>query len=111
MATLSQYFERHDTPMADSPVGRTMAKILAKYPEMTFEEARAEAHALLADAAKRRRYLAPVVLSVEEKAAQAAATKARFAQWRPQRAEEPTATSGMSREIGKHVSTEPLVGA
>ena len=37
MATLSQYFERHDTPMADSPVGRTMAKVLAKYPEMTFE--------------------------------------------------------------------------
>ena len=70
MATLSQYFERHDTPMADSPVGRTMAKILAKYPEMTFEEARAEAHVLLADAAKRRRYVAPEVLSVEEKAAQ-----------------------------------------
>jgi len=90
MATLSQYFEQHDTPLADSPVGRTMAKILAKYPEMTFDAARAEAQVLLADAAKRRRYVAPVVLSVEEKAAQAAATKARFAQWKPP-AEEPIA--------------------
>ena len=96
MATLSQYFERHDTPMADSPVGRTMAKVLAKYPEMTFEAARAEAHALLADAAKRRRYVAPQVLSAEEKAEAAAATKARFAQWRPQRAEEPTATVALT---------------
>jgi hypothetical protein len=89
MATLSQYFERHDTPMADSPVGRTMAKILAKYPEWAFDAARAEAQFLLADAANRRRYVAPAVLSVQEKAAQAAATKARFAQWRPRCVEEP----------------------
>ena len=93
MATLSQYFEQRDTPMADSPVGRTMAKILAKYPEMTFDAARADAGVLLAEAAKRRRYVAPAALSVEEKAAQAAATKARFAQWRPRCAEEPTATA------------------
>ncbi len=93
MATLSQYFEQRDTPMADSPVGRTMAKILAKYPEMTFDSARAEAHVLLADAAKRRRYVAPQVLSVEEKATAAAAAKARFALWQPRRAEEPTATA------------------
>ena len=91
MATLSEYFDQHDTPTADSPVGRTMAKILAKYPEMTFDAARADAGVLLADAAKRRRYVAPVVLSVEEKAAQAAATKARFAQWKPERVGEPIA--------------------
>jgi hypothetical protein len=93
MATLSQYFERYDSPMADSPVGRTMAKVLAKYPEWTFDAVRAEAHVLLADAAKRRRYVAPQVLSVEEKAAQAAATKARFTQWKSQPAEEATATA------------------
>jgi hypothetical protein len=81
MATLSKYFEQPDTPMADSPVGRTMAKILVKYPEWTFDAARAEAQTLLSDAAKRWRYVAPAVLSVEEKAAQAAATKARFAKW------------------------------
>jgi hypothetical protein len=91
MATLSQYFEQRDTPMAGSPVGKTMARILDKYPEMTFEEARAEAGALLADAAKRRRYVAPQVLSAEEKAEAAAATKARFAQWKPGRVEEPIA--------------------
>jgi hypothetical protein len=89
--TLSQYFERNDTPMVDSPVGRTMAKILAKYPEWTFDAARAEAGVLLADAAKRQRYVAPQVLSAEEKAEAAAATKARFAQWKPERAEEPIA--------------------
>ena len=44
MATLSQYFEQHDTPMADSPVGRTMAKILGTYPQWTFEQVRAEAN-------------------------------------------------------------------
>ena len=50
MATLSQYCEQHYTPMADSPVGRTMAKILAKYPQWAFEQARAEANLMSARA-------------------------------------------------------------
>jgi hypothetical protein len=70
--TLSQYFQQRDTPIPESPVGKTMARILEKYPEMTFDAARAEAVLLLADAAKRRVYRAPQVLSVEQKAAQAA---------------------------------------
>lgn len=83
MTALLAYFERSDTPTADSPTGRTMVKILAKHPELTFDEARTEAGILLSDASRRRHYAAPPVLSVDEKAAALAATRARFAQWKP----------------------------
>ena len=46
--TLSQYFEQRDTPMPGSPVGKTMAGILEKYPEWTFQQARAEANLISA---------------------------------------------------------------
>jgi hypothetical protein len=70
--TLAEYLQPRDTPMPESPVGKTMARILEKYPAMTFDAARVEAVLLLSDSAKRRVYRAPQVLSVEQKAAQAA---------------------------------------
>ena len=48
MTALSAYFEKRDTPTADSPTCRTMVKILAKHPGWTFEQARAEAGLLSA---------------------------------------------------------------
>jgi hypothetical protein len=64
--TLEQYFDRRDTPSRNSPVGNTMVRILAKFPEISFTEARTKAHELLAIAAKSRVYRGPVVLSAEE---------------------------------------------
>ena len=56
METLEQYFERHDTPAKGSPVGNLIPRILEKYPELDFEQARGMAHDLLAKAAKGRVY-------------------------------------------------------
>jgi len=38
--TLNEYLAQPDTPSAKSPVGTLIVKILEKYPEMTFEDAR-----------------------------------------------------------------------
>ena len=66
METLDQYFQRTDTPSANSPVGNLMARILAKFPESSFADARTKAHELLGQAAGRRKYQTPAVLSPEE---------------------------------------------
>ena len=75
METLEQYFARPDTPMAGSPVGVLMVRILAKNPGMEYENARSKAHSLLALAAKSKRYRTPRVYSPEEEIA----SKARLA--------------------------------
>jgi hypothetical protein len=63
---LEEYFSRLDTPSRNSPVGNTMVRIFAKYPGISFEDARAKAHELLNTAAKSRIYRGPVILSAEE---------------------------------------------
>jgi hypothetical protein len=68
--TREQFFQRPDTPAADSPVGRTMVRVLEKNPGMGFEEARSEAKRLLSVSAKGRVYRQPRILSAEEKAEQ-----------------------------------------
>lgn len=73
--TLKQYFELTDTPTSGSPTGRIMAKVLAKNPGLTFDQARREARRLLDKAAGARVYRMPSPLSPEEQAAQ----KVRFA--------------------------------
>jgi hypothetical protein len=67
--TLDQYFARPDTPMPGSPVGTTMVRILAKYPDMTFDAARNEAKRLLDQAAGNNRYHLPKVLNENQKQA------------------------------------------
>jgi hypothetical protein len=64
--TLEQYFSRRDTPSPNSPTGNTIRRILAKFPEMSFDDARAKANEPLREAAGRRRYQAPTVLSADE---------------------------------------------
>lgn len=64
--TLEHYFNRSGTPSRNSPVGNTMVRILAKYPGISFDEARTKAHELLTTAAKARKYRGPVVLSADE---------------------------------------------
>ena len=67
MDTLESYFARPDTPAASSPVGEAMQRIVAKMPGLCFEEARAQAHGLLRQAAGRKVYKVPPVLSPEER--------------------------------------------
>jgi hypothetical protein len=71
---IDEYFERPDTPAANSPVGVLMVKIIGKNPGITFEGARAEANRLLDKAARAKVYRFPQVLSPEEQAE----TKARL---------------------------------
>jgi electron transfer flavoprotein alpha/beta subunit len=68
------YFAHSDSPSASSPVGNLMVKVLAKYPDLSFDAARAEAHRLLAKAAGKFHLSTPQVLSVEQRNA----AKARF---------------------------------
>jgi len=75
---LREYFARPETPAAGSPVGVTMVKILEKFPEMGFEEARAQARELLSKAAGSRIYRLPRVLSAEEQEAQKTRLKKAF---------------------------------
>jgi hypothetical protein len=67
--TIKQYFERKDTPSPGSPVAFVMRKVLTKFPGISFEDARSKAQSLLTNAAGKRRYVTPVVLSDEEQAA------------------------------------------
>jgi hypothetical protein len=71
---ISTYFTQSDSPSAGSPVGNLMVKVLAKYPDVRFDAARAEAHRLLVKAAGRFHLATPQVLSVEQRNA----AKARF---------------------------------
>jgi hypothetical protein len=68
--TLFDYFANPDTPAANSTVGTLMVKILDKYPDMTFKAARAKAHCLLLEAAGKKRFNLPRVLSEAELAEQ-----------------------------------------
>jgi hypothetical protein len=63
--TIEAYFDRPDTPAANSPVGVLMVKIVAKYP-IIFEDARQKAHELLDRAAKAKNYRTPQVYSEVE---------------------------------------------
>lgn len=69
METIKQYFERTDAPSPGSPVAFVMRKILAKFPGISFEDARIKAQSLLTIAAGKRRYVTPLVLSDEERTA------------------------------------------
>jgi len=55
-----------------------MLRILAKYPDMAFEEARVMANRLLRQAAGHRRYRTPAVLSPDEQRKRLERFKARF---------------------------------
>ena len=79
MQTLSQYFGREDTPMAESPIGKVMVKVLEKYPGLNYEGARSKAQEMLTEASGKRRFVLPVVLSESELAAKKAAGQAYWA--------------------------------
>lgn len=70
--TLAEYFARTDTPAAESPCGRTMTKIVEKFPGIAFDDARAKAHELLSQAARAKHYVGPRVFSDDEMAARRA---------------------------------------
>lgn len=53
---LDQYFEMPTTPSKGSPVGLLMQRILEESPDLTFEDARALAHAQMLKASGRRVY-------------------------------------------------------
>jgi hypothetical protein len=76
--TLNDYFALPETPAANSPAGALLFKVLAKNPDMRFEEARTVANALLDKAAGSRVYRLPRVLSPEEQAEQKERMRARF---------------------------------
>ena len=76
--SLEQYFSRPDTPSRFSPTGITMLRILVKYPEITFEDARVKANQLLKQAAGHRRYRTPAVLSPDEQRKRLERFEARF---------------------------------
>jgi len=76
--TLAEYFDRTDTPAANSPVGNLIPRVLEKYPDLNFEQARSMAHGLLDKAVKGRVYRTPRVLSVAEQAANTERLKAAF---------------------------------
>lgn len=71
---IKTYFAQSDSPSAGSPVGNLMVKVLAKYPDLSFEAARAESQRLLDKAAGKVHLSTPQVLSVEQRNA----AKARF---------------------------------
>ena len=78
MEMIQAYFDRPETPAAGSPVGELMVKVLAKNPEMVFEEARKKANALLDKAGGSRVYRVPRVLNPVEQAEQKERMRARF---------------------------------
>lgn len=65
--SLIEWFAMPDTPAVGSPVGKLMRTIVEKNPGISFEDARAEANALLEQAAGRKVYRTPPVLSPAEK--------------------------------------------
>jgi len=78
METLKQYFERLETPAPSSPIGVLIARIVEKFPPLSFEDARTKAHGLLGKAAAARIYRMPAVRSPEQEEAR----KAQFAAFR-----------------------------
>jgi hypothetical protein len=69
MESLEQYFDRCDTPAANSPVGALMARVIVKNLGMGYDEARTEAKRLLNLAAGKRIFRTPQVFSPAERAA------------------------------------------
>ncbi len=65
--SLAEWFAMPDTPAAGSPVGRLIQTIVEKNPGISFEDARTEVKALLWQAAGRKSYRVPPVLSPAEK--------------------------------------------
>ena len=47
MEAITEYFNQTDTPSENSPTGATMGRILAKFPQMSFDDARIRANELL----------------------------------------------------------------
>jgi len=66
--TLHEYFALPDTPMPGSPVGHVIAQLVEKRG-LTPEAAYVEAKQMLVEAAGRKRYRAPRVLTIEQQAA------------------------------------------
>ena len=81
MESLKQYFERRDTPSANSPVGTLISRISEKFPGMPLGDARAKAHGMLSKAARAFNFRIPAVRSAEGEAAQ----KAIFAAFKAKR--------------------------
>ena len=79
MQTIAEYFNRQDTPAANSPVGRLMRVVIAKFPGIAFDNARVKASELLDRAAGKRIYKIPPVLTDAESQARRDAVRARFA--------------------------------
>ncbi len=69
VSALKKYFEQTDTPSENSPVGKLMLKILEQCPNLSFEQAREQAHKMLERAAGKWRYALPEVRTPEEEAA------------------------------------------
>lgn len=67
--SIQQYFAQSDTPSAGSPVGLLMVRVLAKFPELSFDAARTEARRLLNAAASSFHFTTPRVLSSEQRQA------------------------------------------
>jgi len=80
---LEAYFAQADTPGANSPIGKLMVKVLEKFPTLTFEQTRTKANELQTEAAGKRKYVAPAVLTDEEQATRRKALKARFQRSKP----------------------------
>ena len=64
--SLEDYFAQSNTPQTKSPVGTLMLRVIEKYPELGFDDARAKARELLAVSAKSRMYRTPRVFSASE---------------------------------------------
>jgi hypothetical protein len=76
--SMEEYFDQSDTPGENSPTGVLMVRVLAKNPGMSFEQARREVYDLLRQAAGRKRYQVPAVLSPQERAESSAGMTGRF---------------------------------
>src|SRR5215472_7962586 len=109
--TPEQHFSRRDTPSRYSPTGNTMVRILAKYPEMSFDEARAKANELLADAAKARIYRGPIVRSEAELAKAKERLGRVFGKSKPPRKTSTTPVPGVSSYTAQKNSDAHVVGA
>src|SRR5215831_3623378 len=109
--TPEQHFSRRDTPSRYSPTGNTMVRILAKYPEMCFDEARAKANELLADAAKARIYRGPIVRSEAELAKAKERLGRVFGKSKPPRKTSTTPVPGVSSYTAQKNSDAHVVGA
>lgn len=76
--TFAEYFSRQTTPSANSPVGRLMVAVVAKFPHISFNDARNRANALLDVAAGKRVYRIPPVLTDEERDKRCMEVRERF---------------------------------